>query len=91
MNLGITHQGVVGSTREHPSVIPTAATGSYPPTLVGSTQMRNGVMEHPVGSREGPLILLLVVVRVVDALHEGLAVGDLVRQGRAKKRLDLIR
>ena len=28
-----------------------------------------------------PLIFLLVVVRVVDALHEGLAVGDLVRQG----------
>ena len=38
-----------------------------------------------------PLILLLVVVRVVDALHEGLTVGDLVRQGYAKKRLDLIR
>ena len=42
----------------------------------------------PRWAKKVPLILLLVVVRVVDALHEGLTVGDLVRQGYAKKRLD---
>ena len=35
------------------------------------------------------LLLLLVVVRVVDALHEGFAVVDLVGQSRLQKSLNL--
>lgn len=56
----------------------------------GSNALLGGVAGGPDGAEHNPplLRLFLVIIGIVDALHKGFAVVDLVGESRLEKRFD---